>query len=55
MDLPGADPGQMYESLTQKLARVPDDAVLYPGHRYSVASSATMDIVKQTNYIFEQL
>ena len=32
MDLPGADPAQMYESLTQKLAKVPDHAVLYPGH-----------------------
>ncbi|GIU89913.1 MAG: hypothetical protein KatS3mg010_1012 [Acidimicrobiia bacterium] len=30
-DLPGGDPEQLYESLTQKLAAVPDDTVLYPG------------------------
>ncbi|MDQ1481122.1 MAG: hypothetical protein QOI44_1983, partial [Actinomycetota bacterium] len=27
-DLPGGDPGALYESLTQKLAVVPDDAIL---------------------------
>ena len=52
MDLPGSDAGQMYESLTQKLAKVPDDAVLYPGHRYSVESSATMGITRERNYVF---
>ena len=30
-DLPGGDPEALYESLTQKLAVVPDDTVLYPG------------------------
>ncbi|MEZ5165994.1 MAG: MBL fold metallo-hydrolase [Acidimicrobiales bacterium] len=51
-DLPGADPGQMYESLTQRLARVPDDAVLYPGHQYSIESSATMGITRERNIVF---
>ena len=49
MDLPGSDPAQMYESLTTRLARVPDDAVLYPGHRYSLESSATMGITRERN------
>ena len=31
-DLPGGDPEALYESLTQKLAHVPDDTVLFPGH-----------------------
>jgi hydroxyacylglutathione hydrolase len=35
-DLPGANAGDMYESL-QKLAGLPDQTVVYPGHRYSVA------------------
>ena len=52
MDLPGADPEQMYESLTQKLAKVPDDAILYPGHRYSVESSATMGITRERNIVY---
>ena len=52
MDLPGSDAGQMYESLTQRLAKVPDDAVLYPGHRYSVESSATMGVTRERNVVF---
>ena len=51
-DLPGSDPPLMVESL-KRLARVDDDVILYPGHRYSLASSATMAAVKQTNYVFE--
>ena len=51
-DLPGSDPVAMYESLTTRLARVPDDVVLYPGHRYSLASSATMDVVRKDNAVF---
>ena len=51
-DLPGADPAEMYESLTQRLARVPDEAVLYPGHRYSIESSATMGITRERNVVF---
>ena len=52
MDLPGSDPTQMYESLTTRLARVPDDAVLYPGHRYSMESSATMGATRERNPVF---
>lgn len=52
MDLPGSDPEQMYESLTGRLARVPDRAVLYPGHRYSLESSATMGVTRERNAVF---
>ncbi|MFZ8877762.1 MAG: MBL fold metallo-hydrolase, partial [Ilumatobacteraceae bacterium] len=45
-DLPGSDPVAMAESL-RLLHQVDDDVVLYPGHRYSVASCATMGSVKQ--------
>jgi hydroxyacylglutathione hydrolase len=51
-DLPGSDPTQMVESL-RRLAEVPDETILFPGHRYSVASSATMEIVKATNFVFQ--
>src|SRR5918993_5075564 len=53
-DLPGSDPALMAESL-RRLSRVDDDVILYPGHRYSLASSATMAAVKQSNYVFESL
>jgi glyoxylase-like metal-dependent hydrolase (beta-lactamase superfamily II) len=49
-DLPGSDPEEMYRSLTERLARVPDDAVLYPGHLYSAERSAPMGEVRRDNY-----
>jgi glyoxylase-like metal-dependent hydrolase (beta-lactamase superfamily II) len=51
-DLPGSDPAAMAQSL-RLLHSVPDEVVLYPGHRYSIASSATMGSVKQTNFVFQ--
>jgi len=53
-DLPGSDPSKMVESL-RRLAEVPDSTILFPGHRYSIASSATMDVVKETNFVFDSL
>jgi glyoxylase-like metal-dependent hydrolase (beta-lactamase superfamily II) len=51
-DLPGGDATAMYESLTQRLAHVPDDTVLYPGHLYSPEPSATMGDTRAHNYVF---
>jgi hydroxyacylglutathione hydrolase len=53
-DLPGSDQAQMIDSL-RRLSKVDDDVVLYPGHRYSLASSASMAAVKQSNFVFDQL
>ena len=51
-DLPGADPIAMYESINTRLARVPDEAVLYPGHLYSPEPSQQMGLTRQSNYVF---
>jgi glyoxylase-like metal-dependent hydrolase (beta-lactamase superfamily II) len=51
-DLPGGDPAALYESVTQKLAKVPDDAVLFPGHLYSPQPSAPMGETRRTNFVF---
>ncbi len=51
-DLPGSDPAAMYESLTQRLARVSDDAILFPGHLYSAEPSARLGDTRRTNYVF---
>jgi hydroxyacylglutathione hydrolase len=48
VDLPGGDPEQMYYTLTQRLATIPGDTVLFPGHAYGGASSP-MDEVRRTN------
>ena len=52
LDLPGGDPVAMYESLTTKLSKVPDDAILFPGHLYSPEPSATMGETRKYNYVF---
>ncbi len=51
-DLPGSDPAKMMESL-RRLGEVPDSTILFPGHRYSIAGSATMDVVKEMNFVFQ--
>ena len=51
-DLPGADPAAMYDSL-QRLASLPDDVAVFPGHRYSQASVASMEAIKELNYVYK--
>lgn len=49
-DLPGSDPEAMYHSL-RRLAELPDGTAVYPGHRYSVPSSASMEAVREINMV----
>ena len=51
-DFPYSDPKQMYESLTQRLAKVPDAAILFPGHRYSPQASRSMRETREKNFVF---
>ena len=51
-DLPGGDPEAMFASI-RRLAALPDDTVVYPGHRYSVASTGTLAAVKEVNAVFK--
>ena len=48
-DLPGGDPEKLYESLTQKLAKLPDETVLYPGHFYADVPISKMKDEKTGN------
>lgn len=48
-DLPGGDPEKMYESLTQKLAKLDDETLLYPGHNYSDRAVTVLGEEKKTN------
>ena len=50
VDLPGSDPEEMYHTLTQRLAKLPDDVVLYPGHDYGDRPTSTMKEERQSNY-----
>ncbi len=52
VDLPGGDPDQMYFSLTQKLAKLPRETVLYPGHHYGPSETSTIgDELEQNVYM----
>lgn len=51
-DLPGSNPAEMYRSLTQVLAKVPDEVVLHPGHLYSEKPAATMAETRERNVVF---
>ena len=48
VDLPGSDSEQMFHSL-RKLAALPDDTLLLPGHNYSHVPNATMGETKGFN------
>jgi hydroxyacylglutathione hydrolase len=50
-DLPGSDPTQMYYSLTQRLAALPDDTTLFPGHNYGGPSSTIGDEKRQNPFM----
>ncbi len=49
VDLPGGDAEEMYRTLTQRLATLPGDLVLYPGHDYGDRPNAPLDHVRATN------
>jgi glyoxylase-like metal-dependent hydrolase (beta-lactamase superfamily II) len=51
-DLPGSDASAMFDSL-QKLAALPDDTIVFPGHRYSAAAAAALSEVKDLNFVFK--
>jgi glyoxylase-like metal-dependent hydrolase (beta-lactamase superfamily II) len=50
-DFPGSDPAAMYDSLT-RLASLPPETIVYPGHRYSIPSSGTLAAVTESNYVY---
>ncbi|MEU0470415.1 MBL fold metallo-hydrolase [Amycolatopsis sp. NPDC006131] len=50
-DFPGGDAEAMYHSL-RWLADLPGDPVVYPGHQYSAAPSASLSSVKENNFVY---
>ncbi len=49
VDLPGGDSEKLYESLSTKLAKIPGDTILFPGHHYDSEPSAPLAQVRQKN------
>lgn len=46
-DLPGGDPAELHRSL-RRLAELPDETILYPGHNYG-GESSTLGVEKREN------
>ena len=48
-DFQSGDPGQLYDSITQKLFVLSDDTIVYPGHDYNGRTSSTIGEEKAWN------
>lgn len=53
LDLPGGDVDEMWRTLYQRLATLPDDVVLYPGHNYGQQPHAPLETVRRTNHALQ--
>jgi hydroxyacylglutathione hydrolase len=53
VDLPGSDAKEMYDSLFDRLAKLDENLIIYPGHDYGSTSTSTIRHEKKTNYILQ--
>jgi hydroxyacylglutathione hydrolase len=53
VDLPGSDAKEMYYSLFDRLAKLDEKLILYPGHNYGSTSTSTIGHEKKTNYVLQ--
>src|SRR5437867_4576730 len=52
-DLPGSDPAEMYHSLFERLGKLDDGLVVYPGHNSGPSPTSTIGYEKKTNYVLQ--
>lgn len=52
-DLPGSDPAEMYHSLFDRLAKLDEKLVVYPGHNYGSTPTSTIGREKKTNHVLQ--
>jgi glyoxylase-like metal-dependent hydrolase (beta-lactamase superfamily II) len=52
-DLPGGSSEQLYDSLFNKLMKLPDDVEVYPGHDYGPRPHSTIEYEKAHNYVLK--
>ncbi len=53
VDLPGSDASDMYDSLFEKIAKLHESLVVYPGHDYGSKQTSTIGEEKRTNYVLK--
>ena len=52
-DLPGGSSEQLYDSLFNKLMKLPDQVEVYPGHNYGPKPHSTIGYEKTHNYVLK--
>jgi hydroxyacylglutathione hydrolase len=53
VDLPGSDAKEMYYSLFDRLAKLDEKLIIYPGHNYGSTSTSTIGHEKKTSYVLQ--
>jgi hydroxyacylglutathione hydrolase len=53
VDLPGSDASEMHHSLFEKIAKLQESLVVYPGHDYGSKKTSTIAEEKRTNYVLK--
>jgi hydroxyacylglutathione hydrolase len=53
VDLPGSNAKEMYDSLFDRLTKLDEKLILYPGHNYGPTSISTIGHEKKTNYVLQ--
>lgn len=53
VDLPESNPKEMYTSLFQKVIKLEDSLIVYPGHDYGSRPTSTIGQEKETNYVLQ--
>src|SRR5829696_2851826 len=53
VDLPGSNAQEMYYSLFDRLAKLDEKLILYPGHNYGPTTTSTIGHEKKTNYVLQ--
>jgi hydroxyacylglutathione hydrolase len=53
VDLPGSDASEMYDSLLEKIAKLDESLIVYPGHNYGTTQTSTIGQEKKTNNVLK--
>jgi len=53
VDLAGSDPREIYHSLFDKVAKLDESLIVYPGHDYGPHPTSTIGHEKKTNYVMQ--
>ena len=53
-DLPGSDPSELYDSLFNKVTKLDENLIVYPGHDYGHKPVSSIGEEKLENYVLKQ-